>query len=228
MLYNVCSVCTWNVVNKLRLSDTSENISRHTAPKVLKNENLWDGVLIGNTKMQFIWLHFCTAITSCLLERICRRIKPHKLRLLYDCERNSENLKVYYIGSVSHSSKNDMFRSEIHTNYKQTQVRVCIVPRSLPPTPRANTKRLITLATLTSQVLRLDSTKVRSSQWQVARSKAWTVFARSNTGIVGSNPTAGMDVCVLLLCVRVVLCVAGETEKKKADKLHKGCRAIDR
>jgi hypothetical protein len=29
-----------------------------------------------------------------------------------------------------------------------------------------------------------------------ARSKAWTVFARSNAGIVGSNPTRGMDVCV--------------------------------
>jgi hypothetical protein len=29
-----------------------------------------------------------------------------------------------------------------------------------------------------------------------ARSKAWTVFVRSNTGIVGSNPTRGIDVCV--------------------------------
>ena len=30
-----------------------------------------------------------------------------------------------------------------------------------------------------------------------ARSKAW-VFGRSLTGIVGSNPTGGMDVCVVL------------------------------
>jgi hypothetical protein len=30
----------------------------------------------------------------------------------------------------------------------------------------------------------------------VARSKARTVFARSNTEIVGSNPTGSMDVCV--------------------------------
>jgi hypothetical protein len=29
-----------------------------------------------------------------------------------------------------------------------------------------------------------------------ARSKAWTVFARSNAGILGSNPTRGMDVCL--------------------------------
>jgi hypothetical protein len=29
-----------------------------------------------------------------------------------------------------------------------------------------------------------------------ARSKAWNAFARSNTGIVGSNPTEGIDVCV--------------------------------
>jgi hypothetical protein len=27
------------------------------------------------------------------------------------------------------------------------------------------------------------------------RSEARTVFGRSNTGIVGSNPTRGMDVC---------------------------------
>jgi hypothetical protein len=35
------------------------------------------------------------------------------------------------------------------------------------------------------------------------RSKAWTVFAGSNAGIVGSNPTRGIDG----LCVCVVLCV---------------------
>jgi hypothetical protein len=40
-----------------------------------------------------------------------------------------------------------------------------------------------------------------------ARSKARTVFARSNSGIVGSNPTQGMDVCVCLFSVCVVLCV---------------------
>jgi hypothetical protein len=40
-----------------------------------------------------------------------------------------------------------------------------------------------------------------------AGSKAWTVFARSNAGIVGSNPTQGMGVCVRLFCVCVVLCV---------------------
>jgi hypothetical protein len=36
-----------------------------------------------------------------------------------------------------------------------------------------------------------------------ARSKAWTVFARSNAEIVGSNPTQGMDVCLRLFCVCV-------------------------
>jgi hypothetical protein len=40
-----------------------------------------------------------------------------------------------------------------------------------------------------------------------AWSKAWTAFARSNTGIVGSNPTWGMDVCVHLFCVFVLSCV---------------------
>jgi hypothetical protein len=36
-----------------------------------------------------------------------------------------------------------------------------------------------------------------------ARSKAWTVFAHSNAGTVGSNTTQDMDVCVRLFCVCV-------------------------
>jgi hypothetical protein len=34
-----------------------------------------------------------------------------------------------------------------------------------------------------------------------AGSNARTVFARSNAGIVGSNPIRGMDVCVRLFCM---------------------------
>jgi hypothetical protein len=40
-----------------------------------------------------------------------------------------------------------------------------------------------------------------------ALSEALNVFARSNTGIVGSNPTSGMDIPVRLFCVCVVPCV---------------------
>jgi hypothetical protein len=39
------------------------------------------------------------------------------------------------------------------------------------------------------------------------QSKARTVFAGSNAGIVGSNPTQGMDVSLCLFYVCVVLCV---------------------
>jgi hypothetical protein len=39
-----------------------------------------------------------------------------------------------------------------------------------------------------------------------ALSKAWTVVGHSNSGIVGSNPTWGMDVCVRLFYVCAVLC----------------------
>jgi hypothetical protein len=41
---------------------------------------------------------------------------------------------------------------------------------------------------------------------EAARYNAWTVFAGSNAGIVGSDPTQGMDVCVRLFCVCVVVC----------------------
>jgi hypothetical protein len=37
------------------------------------------------------------------------------------------------------------------------------------------------------------------------QSKTWTVFAHSNTGIMGSNPTWGMDVCVCLFCIYAAL-----------------------
>jgi hypothetical protein len=37
----------------------------------------------------------------------------------------------------------------------------------------------------------------------VARSKAWNVFARSNIGIVGSNPTESMDICLRFFYVYV-------------------------
>jgi hypothetical protein len=40
-----------------------------------------------------------------------------------------------------------------------------------------------------------------------ARCKAWTVFARPSTGIVGSNPTQGMDVCICVYSVFVLSCV---------------------
>jgi hypothetical protein len=43
----------------------------------------------------------------------------------------------------------------------------------------------------------------------LARFKTRIVFARSDAGIVGSNPTHGMDVwcvCLRLFCVCVVLC----------------------
>jgi hypothetical protein len=44
------------------------------------------------------------------------------------------------------------------------------------------------------------------SQWPPVLRHA-TVFAHSNSGIMGSNPTQAMNVCVRLFCVCVVLCV---------------------
>jgi hypothetical protein len=41
----------------------------------------------------------------------------------------------------------------------------------------------------------------------MAASGTWNIFARSNTGIVGSNSTQGMDVCPRFFCVCVVLCM---------------------
>jgi hypothetical protein len=40
-----------------------------------------------------------------------------------------------------------------------------------------------------------------------AQSKAWTVFTRSKSGIVGSNTTQCMDVCVCVCVCAFILCV---------------------
>jgi hypothetical protein len=76
-------------------------------------------------------------------------------------------------------------------------------------------------------------------------SKTWTVFARSNAGIVGSNPTEGMVVCLFCVCVLSCVHVAAlrrvhppskepyrlckkSRNWKSGQGLKKGCRAIDR
>jgi predicted anti-sigma-YlaC factor YlaD len=77
-------------------------------------------------------------------------------------------------------------------------------------------------------------------------SKAWTVFAGSNTGIVGWNVTQGMDICTRLFCVCVVMCIGSglgrdDPSSKESYRLcielrnwkrgqgpTKGCTAIDR
>jgi hypothetical protein len=46
-----------------------------------------------------------------------------------------------------------------------------------------------------------------------ALSKAFNVLARSNTGVLGSNPTQDKDVFMRLFCVCVVLCVGSGLAK---------------
>jgi hypothetical protein len=78
----------------------------------------------------------------------------------------------------------------------------------------------------------------------VARSKASTVFGRSNIGIAGSNPARGMDVCLrfsvfVLSCVgrglgagliphprRPTKCLKGSISKKKNPTPEKGTRKM--
>jgi hypothetical protein len=83
-----------------------------------------------------------------------------------------------------------------------------------------------------------------SSSSSSAYHSGCSVFARSDTEILGSNPTGGMDICMRLLCVCVILCVdsglatgwsAGQgalrtvyritKTEKEAKAQQKGCRA---
>jgi hypothetical protein len=53
------------------------------------------------------------------------------------------------------------------------------------------------------------------------------VFARSNVGVVGSNSIRGMDVCVRLFCVCVVLCVGRGRRSRKPRLRPQGIRRTD-
>jgi hypothetical protein len=57
----------------------------------------------------------------------------------------------------------------------------------------------------------IDISKGKSISWSIivaARSGAWTVWPRSNTTILGSNPTRGMDVCIVCVySLFVLFCV---------------------
>jgi hypothetical protein len=62
-----------------------------------------------------------------------------------------------------------------------------------------------------------------------ALSKAWNDFTCSNAWIVSSNPTQGIDVCLHLFCVCVVLCVGsglatGWSPSKESYRLCIGLR----
>jgi hypothetical protein len=80
-----------------------------------------------------------------------------------------------------------------------------------------------------------------------AQSKTWTVYARSNIGVIGSNPTRGLVVCAFILCLccpayrycscpamgrspvqGVVPTVYRLRNWKSGQGPTKGCRAIDR
>jgi hypothetical protein len=76
-------------------------------------------------------------------------------------------------------------RNTKHHNMKHSCSRLFTLPQKGLHFPRLMNSRPITVA---------------------ARSKAWNVFARSNSGIVSSNPTQGMDVCLRLFCVCAALC----------------------
>jgi hypothetical protein len=49
------------------------------------------------------------------------------------------------------------------------------------------------------------------------RSKAWTVFARSDAGIVGSNPTEDMDACIVCIYSEFVLFCVWVEALRRAD-----------
>jgi hypothetical protein len=61
-----------------------------------------------------------------------------------------------------------------------------------------------------------------------ARSKAWAVFARSNTGIVDSNPTQGVYSVFVLFCALVVAFRRADPPSKESYRLYKKGRETEK
>jgi hypothetical protein len=96
---------------------------------------------------------------------------------------------------------------DLYVAYSCVHLVACI------PITFKNMNRLLFELLLSPKGLRLVADCINMSTMKsyadhvAARSKARTVFARSNTGLVGSNPTQSTNVCVRLFCVCDVLCV---------------------
>jgi hypothetical protein len=63
---------------------------------------------------------------------------------------------------------------------------------------------------------------------KAALSKAWNVFARSNTGIMGSNPTQGMDMCVYSVFVLGSILATGWSPSKESYRLSEVKPSVSR
>jgi hypothetical protein len=72
--------------------------------------------------------------------------------------------------------------------------------------------------------MQMDLMPITVATW----SKAWTVLACSNTGVIVSIPTWGMGICVCLFCVHVILWwVGGLRNWKSGQGPTQGCRVIN-
>jgi hypothetical protein len=124
-------------------------------------------------------------------------VKFTNIPMCYGLLHNAAKNKTRRLYSLSLAEPAPSPRERCRTNpdliTQHTGTSKCAVPYRIT---------MSTLTTLFPYIIFL-----RKPSTVATRSKAWTVFARSNTGIVGTNPTRVMDVCVCLFCVCVVLCV---------------------
>jgi hypothetical protein len=98
--------------------------------------------------------------------------------------------------SIGHSKQKSVYVHVSYSNISEIEPFRCTVPKLLI---RKRYDVLFLISFFFVQVTELVPITV------VSRSKTWTVFDRLNFGIVGSNPIWGMNVCVRLFCVCVVL-----------------------
>jgi hypothetical protein len=153
-----------------------------------------------------------------LLERVSLSIMPN----LFDHLHHSSNMvcplnlmvklrglwgRVEWLTVHWNSHIHPCSRLDINSGHMDTGSSITL---SFPPRPAKRTRSngTYTLLSTPFNSFSIMYTYVHMLITVAARSKAWIVFVRSNTGIVCSNHTRGIDVCIVsVYSVFVLFCV---------------------
>jgi hypothetical protein len=146
--------------------------------------------------------------TSCQCQKPLYR--PYAATQIWITQAMRRQIQTALLGDIAASGRNPRQTSYVRTSEIRLECKAfnffVVLYWSLILTFIYDTKSHVNFKVLKTKISLYATLSVCDFTAQAARPKAWNVFGSSNAAIVPSNPTRGMDVCVGLFCVCVVLC----------------------